>query len=62
MPNERDGGQTAGLGDRGPAGAEPARGNRLPGAARNRFIVGWFRALDSFLERAFLEADRATGC
>lgn len=33
-----------------------------PGTAESDRPAGWLVALNSFLERAFLEADRATGC
>lgn len=34
----------------------------LPEPAESARPAGWLDALNSFLERAFLEADRDTGC
>ena len=36
--------------------------NPLPDPAESDGPPGWLYALNSFLERAFLEADRDTGC
>lgn len=36
--------------------------NPHPDAAENASLPGWLYTLNSFLERAFTEADRATGC
>ena len=36
--------------------------NRSPDTAEDRGPARWLYALNSFLESAFLEADRATGC
>lgn len=36
--------------------------NAHPDPAESAVPTGWLHALNSFLERAFLEADRDTGC
>jgi hypothetical protein len=36
--------------------------NPHPDPAESNGPTGWLYALNSFLERAFLEADRDTGC
>jgi hypothetical protein len=36
--------------------------NPRPDLAESAGPTGWLDALNSFLERAFLEADRDTGC
>lgn len=52
----------AGFGGEGSNGEANQASNRRPGPAESGGRAGWLYTLNSFLERAFTEADRATGC